>query len=195
MTDGRHCQIWCPPRPSRGLQSDGRRYQRQYPRRQRCGCLKRPPNCSKNTKLSMPSTTTCRKYQRCDGHKKMAAGKENAYLSQKLARIVTDAPYHPRHRSVPHPRLRRRTRPRHVPRPRIPHPHQHARRIPRRRPGRSYTADEASEPPTETIVVQTQAQLDELVTALNNADMISFRPGNHQPQQNGSRNRGHLPSR
>ena len=34
--------------------------------------------------------------------------------------------------------------------------------------------ESSSEPPTETIIVHTKAQLDELVAALNKAEMISF---------------------
>jgi DNA polymerase-1 len=104
--------------------------------------------------------------------KKVAEGKESAYLSQKLARIVTDAPITLDLEACvaqdfdPNPVLE----------------------IFRELEFRSLTnillermGDsvgnvelEAQAKPTETIIVQTQAQLDDLVNKLNAAELIAF---------------------
>ncbi len=98
--------------------------------------------------------------------KKIIAGKENAYLSQKLARIVTDAPItldleaciahdfdvdqvlalfrELDFRTLKDELLKRVGKP------------------------------QSTEPPTETIIVQTLTQLDDLVQKLNVADLIAF---------------------
>ncbi|VAW31042.1 DNA polymerase I [hydrothermal vent metagenome] len=104
--------------------------------------------------------------------KKVAAGKESAYLSQKLARIVTDAPITLdleaciAHDFDPVPvieifrELEFRT----------------LTNILRERLGDKAEMGEV-EPqgePTETIIVQTQAQLDDLVKKLNAASLIAF---------------------
>ncbi|MCP4421799.1 MAG: DNA polymerase I [Chloroflexi bacterium] len=104
--------------------------------------------------------------------KKVAAGKENAYLSQKLARIVTDAPIMLdleaciAHDFDPNPVIE----------------------MFRELEFRSLTnillermsdtvtigEPEAQGKPTETIIVQTQTQLNDLVSKLNAANLISF---------------------
>ncbi len=104
--------------------------------------------------------------------KKIAEGKESAYLSQKLARIVTDAPITldlaacVAHDFDPNPVLE----------------------IFRDLEFRSLTnslleglgdRDDIEEPetqtkPTETVIVRTQAQLDEMVEKLNAAKLIAF---------------------
>ncbi|PID86538.1 MAG: DNA polymerase I [Chloroflexi bacterium] len=104
--------------------------------------------------------------------KKLAAGKENAYLSQKLARIVLDVPitldieacHTQDFDGAPVLDLFRALEFRTLTNMLVEHLGSDL----------DYIADKAAEPPTETIIVQTQAQLDELVIALNNADMISF---------------------
>lgn len=103
--------------------------------------------------------------------RKLVEGKENAYLSQKLARIVTDAPIsldldaclaQDFDVSIVHELLRQLE----------------FRSLSRQlssqfEAGVEGTA-EPEQPPTETIVVQTETQLTNLVQELNNASEISF---------------------
>ena len=104
--------------------------------------------------------------------KKLAADKDNAYLSQKLARIVIDAPItldidacHTRDfDGGPVLEMFRALEFRTLTNMLVEYLGDDLDFVP----------DISSEPPTETVIVRTQAQLDELVTALNTADMISF---------------------
>lgn len=104
--------------------------------------------------------------------KKVAAGKDNAYLSQKLARIVTDAPimldldacvaqdFDPNPVLEIFRELEFRT----------------LTNILVERLGDSVALDEP-EPqyePTETVIIRTQAQLDDLLQKLNAAKLIAF---------------------
>jgi DNA polymerase-1 len=104
--------------------------------------------------------------------KKLAEGKENAYLSQKLARIVTDAPITldieacrtQDFEGQPVLDMFRALEFRTLTNMLITHLGDTL----------TYTGGETAEPPTETIIVRTPQQLAELVTALNSAEMISF---------------------
>ena len=105
--------------------------------------------------------------------KKLAEDKDNAYLSQKLARIVTDAPITldieacrtqdfdgatvlEMFRALEFRTLTNML---------VEHLGDEIGDV---------VIESTSEPPTETIIVRTQKQLGELVTALNNAKTISF---------------------
>lgn len=104
--------------------------------------------------------------------KKLLAGKESAYLSQKLARIVTDIPMQLdleaclAHNFDPNPvldifhELEFRT----------------LSELLRERSATAVDILPAAEtvPDTETVIVQSQAQLNQLVTALNQANLIAF---------------------
>src|SRR5690606_6530551 len=104
--------------------------------------------------------------------KKLLAGKESAYLSQKLARIVTDIPMQLdleaclAHNFDPNPvldifhELEFRT----------------LSELLRERSATAVDILPAAEtvPDTETIIGQSQAQLNQLVTALNQANLIAF---------------------
>ncbi len=104
--------------------------------------------------------------------KKLAAGKEDAYLSQKLAQIVTDAPIRldlqacvtQDFEAAPVVELFRELEFRSLTNMLI------------EKVGAEGGAalDSPGQPPTETIIVQTQAQLNQLVEQLNNARIISF---------------------
>lgn len=104
--------------------------------------------------------------------KKLEDGKENAYLSQKLARIVVDAPIQldlaacVAHDFDPAPvlemfrELEFRTLTNLL--------------LEKVDVAEDIAQPEPTQPPTETIIVQTRAQLKDLVTKLNEADLIAF---------------------
>ena len=104
--------------------------------------------------------------------KKLEDGKENAYLSQKLARIVTDAPISldledckaQDFEAGPVFEMFRDLEFRTLTRMLAEHVGE----------DESVPAPEPAQPPTETVLVQTQAQLDELVAKLNAAKLIAF---------------------
>lgn len=105
-------------------------------------------------------------------HKKLVEGKDNAYLSQKLARIVIDAPITldieacrtQDFEGAPVLEMFRALEFRTLTNMLVEHVGDDL----------DVVVESTSEPPTETIIVQTKAQLDELVAALNSAEMISF---------------------
>ncbi|NHZ72398.1 MAG: hypothetical protein GWP17_04870 [Aquificales bacterium] len=104
--------------------------------------------------------------------KKLADGKDNAYLSQKLARIVTDAPITldieacrtQDFEGQPVLDMFRALEFRTLTNMLVEHLGDEL----------DFISDESSEPPTETIIVRSREQLDELVNALNHAGIISF---------------------
>ncbi|MCA9922428.1 MAG: hypothetical protein KC421_08650, partial [Anaerolineales bacterium] len=104
--------------------------------------------------------------------KKLEADKENAYLSQKLARIVTDAPIAldleackaQDFDAAPVLELFRDLEFRSLTRMLQEHVGEDG----------AVPEPEPALPPTEPVLVQTQAQLDELVQALNAARLIAF---------------------
>lgn len=105
--------------------------------------------------------------------KKVAAGKDNAYLSQKLARIVTDAPITldieacrtQDFDGAPVLDMFRALEFRTLTNMLVERLGDDIGDV---------VIESTSEPLTETIIVRTQKQLDELVNALNNAKTISF---------------------
>lgn len=105
-------------------------------------------------------------------HKKLVDGKENAYLSQKLARIVTDAPIKLKLEACVATDFEAAD---------VLHMFQELEFRTLTRMLQEHIGEdglvEAPEPiakPTETVIVRSQAQLDELVEQLNSAELISF---------------------
>lgn len=107
--------------------------------------------------------------------KKIATGREMAYLSQKLARIVTDAPITLdleacRTRDFDHAQVLAMFYELEF--------NSYSRRIQEDADDEfAFGAEifgEAPQPPTEPIIVQTQTELNKLVKALNGAEVISF---------------------
>ncbi len=104
--------------------------------------------------------------------KKVAAGKDDAYLSQKLAQIVTDAPIQldieacvtQDFEAKPVLELFRDLEFRSLTN----------MLVDKVGAAGGVEIESTSQPPTETVIVQTQAQLNDLVEKLNNAEAISF---------------------
>jgi len=104
--------------------------------------------------------------------KKLEEDKENAYLSQKLARIVTDAPISLELEAckaqdfdaAPVLDMFRELEFRTLTRMLQDHVGEDG----------EVAAPESAQPPTETVLVQTQNQLDDLVAQLNKAKLIAF---------------------